>query len=299
VFFDDANRLVVVADLATSLTRSLLRCYPVPLSPAAGSTGDRDGSGSGIDSGGNNGGGGGGGGGNDSGGGGSGGGSSGGGGGGGGGDGSSGNGGGGSRNGDGGGGGGGAPFDIVIAPGAVMDVRFALGLNRLRVAVQRSHAEIEIVRRDMTGGHEQTGTRGGDSSGVGAGLGGFVYKVKKPGERILAFFWSTTPKVDFVVVTSLGVEQHQVVEEGEPSGGMALKLVSEKKKTSAPVSWCIYTHDTRLALLASGRELHHTSTFKSMIANDSRAHQSFRSQVNICAGHWHWAFVDPACWPSH
>jgi hypothetical protein len=31
-----------------------------------------------------------------------------------------------------------------------------------------------------------------------------------------------------------------------------LKLVSEKKKASAPVSWCVYTHDTRLALLASG-----------------------------------------------
>ena len=48
--------------------------------------------------------------------------------------------------------------------------------------------------------------------------------------------------MDFVVVTSLGIEQLQTVPGGR---SLSLKLVSEAKKSSAPISWCIYTHETR------------------------------------------------------
>ena len=181
VFYDDANRLVVVADLSSSLARSTLRCAPVPPSlgdgtTAAATTAQRTP----------------------------------------------------------------APFEVIIAPGPVLSVRVYLDVERSRVAVQRSHVEVEIVRRGVA------------LNPVGGGGGvGFAHKLKRPGERILAFFWSSAPKVDFVVVTSLGVEQHQLTD-GSQDGVAGLRLVSEKKKSSSPVSWCVYTHDTRLALLASG-----------------------------------------------
>ena len=170
VFYDDASRLVVVADVAGSLTRSLLRCHSVPFGPN-----DRPGGGKE------------------------------------------------------------APFDVVVAPGPVLDVRVSLDVNRAHVAVQRSHVDIEIVQRGGGGGggdeaaaslHSPSSSSSSAAAAAAAAAAppaGFTYKLKRSGERILAYFWSTTPKVDFVVVTSLGVEQHQlVVDTG--SGDLELKL---------------------------------------------------------------------------
>ena len=62
--------------------------------------------------------------------------------------------------------------------------------------------------------------------------------------RILGFQWTGTPVSDLLVVTSAGVEFYLVLPER-----CALKLV---KTVQHAVSWCVYSHETRLLLLATG-----------------------------------------------
>ena len=108
--------------------------------------------------------------------------------------------------------------------GKVENLRFSL--THRFVAVQRSDTTLELV--DLTQGNTFTHVcRGGGS---------------KTRWRILGFQWTGTPVNDLLVVTSAGVEFYLVLPERR-----ALKLV---KTVQHSVSWCVYSHETRLLLLA-------------------------------------------------
>ena len=110
--------------------------------------------------------------------------------------------------------------------GKVENLRFSL--THRFVAVQRSDTTLELV--DLTQGNTFTHIcRGGGS---------------KTRWRILGFQWTGTPVSDLLVVTSAGVEFYLVLPER-----CALKLV---KTVQHAVSWCVYSHETRLLLLATG-----------------------------------------------
>ena len=110
--------------------------------------------------------------------------------------------------------------------GKVENLRFSL--THRFVAVQRSDTTLELV--DLTQGNTFTHVcRGGGS---------------KTRWRILGFQWTGTPVSDLLVVTSAGVEFYLVLPER-----CALKLV---KTVQHAVSWCVYSHETRLLLLATG-----------------------------------------------
>jgi hypothetical protein len=111
--------------------------------------------------------------------------------------------------------------------GKVEAVRFSL--NHRFVAVQRSSVQLEFLDLLMGGGFTHT------CHGSG-----------KARWRILGFQWTGTPVSDFFVVTSAGVEFYLVLPDRQ-----MLKLV---KALSLAVSWCMYSHETRLLLLATGAQ---------------------------------------------
>jgi hypothetical protein len=109
--------------------------------------------------------------------------------------------------------------------GPVLDVRFAPPPLRW-VAVQRSPAELEL--RELDSGSTHTHRLRPNQS--------------RPG-RILAFHWTGSAVFDLVVVSTRGADflaLHQ--------GG--LKLV---RSVALAVSWCLYSHETRIVLLATGK----------------------------------------------
>ena len=112
--------------------------------------------------------------------------------------------------------------------GRVENVRFSL--NHRLAAVQRSATEIEFI--DLLLGNN------------------FVHRCKgcnfKGRWRILSYQWTGKPYSDFLVITTAGVEFYLVL----PHIPM-LKLVKTAPHT---VAWCVYSHDTRLLLLATGAQ---------------------------------------------
>ncbi|KAL3533970.1 hypothetical protein ACH5RR_007491 [Cinchona calisaya] len=123
------------------------------------------------------------------------------------------------------------PFDPHVAPscdsineGPVLLVRYSLDSKLL--AVQRSDHEIQIWNRE-----------GGET---------FSYKCRSESDHILGFFWTDSPTCDIVIVKTSGLELLAYSSESK-----SLTLVETKKIN---VSWYIYTHESRLVLLASGMQ---------------------------------------------
>ena len=114
----------------------------------------------------------------------------------------------------------------VESKGKVENVRFSL--NHRFAAVQRSERELEFMDL-LTGAAFAHTCRGGGS---------------KSRWRILSFHWTGTPIADFVVATSAGVEFYLVLPERS-----TLKLV---KQINHSVAWAIYSHVTRMVMLATG-----------------------------------------------
>ncbi|KAG6541704.1 hypothetical protein Mapa_016969 [Marchantia paleacea] len=116
------------------------------------------------------------------------------------------------------------PTITPIKEGPVLGVRFSLDGKIL--AVQRSHHEVEFINKET----------------------GMVFRQQcKPGtERILGLFWSDCPTCDLVLVTSSGLELYSLY-----LGRNGLKLLEAKRSN---VSWYVYTHESRLVLLASGMQ---------------------------------------------
>ncbi|BBM97276.1 regulator of MON1-CCZ1 complex [Marchantia polymorpha subsp. ruderalis] len=116
------------------------------------------------------------------------------------------------------------PTITPIKEGPVLGVRFSLDGKIL--AVQRSHHEVEFINKET----------------------GMVFRQQcKPGtERILGLFWTDCPTCDLVLVTSSGLELYSLY-----LGRNGLKLLEAKRSN---VSWYVYTHESRLVLLASGMQ---------------------------------------------
>jgi hypothetical protein len=113
--------------------------------------------------------------------------------------------------------------------GKVENVRFSL--NHQFVTLQRSDTQLEFLH--IPSGTSFTHTcRGGGSRGRW---------------RILSFYWTGTPVADFVVVTTAGAEFYLVLPETS-----SLRLV---KSIAHSVAWAVYSHVTRLVVLATGTQV--------------------------------------------
>ncbi|KAF3628762.1 hypothetical protein FXO37_29245 [Capsicum annuum] len=108
------------------------------------------------------------------------------------------------------------PSSDLIGEGPILSIRYSLNLKLL--AVQRSPHEVQIQNRES-----------GDT---------FTQKCRSESERILGFFWTDSPTCDIVFVKT-------------SSGIRSLQLAETKKLN---VSWYVYTHESRLVLLASGMQ---------------------------------------------
>ncbi|KAE8679417.1 putative Ribosomal protein S9 [Hibiscus syriacus] len=163
-----------------------------------------------------------------------------------------------------------APFSPNAAPnidsiteGPICSIRFSL--DEKHIAVQRSNTFIQFF-------HRETGET-------------FIHRCKSDSESILGFFWTDCPSCDIVVVKTRPCGQvmklwdfciiHGTVDfllplmhgilisllHDQGHNGLdlfaydhaskSLALVETKKMT---VSWYVYTHESRLVLLASGMQ---------------------------------------------
>ncbi|KAF3627007.1 putative Ribosomal protein S9 [Capsicum annuum] len=116
------------------------------------------------------------------------------------------------------------PSSDLIGEGPILSIRYSLNLKLL--AVQRSPHEVQIQNRES-----------GDT---------FTQKCRSESERILGFFWTDSPTCDIVFVKTSGLELFLC-----SSGIRSLQLAETKKLN---VSWYVYTHESRLVLLASGMQ---------------------------------------------
>ncbi|XP_042048401.1 regulator of MON1-CCZ1 complex isoform X1 [Salvia splendens] len=115
-----------------------------------------------------------------------------------------------------------APSFDPISEGSVLSIRYSLDLKHL--AIQRSSHEIQFWNKET-----------GDT---------FSQKCRSESESILGFFWTDCPTCDIVFVKTSGLELYTYGTESRN-----LQLVQTKKLS---ISWYIYTHESRLVLLASG-----------------------------------------------
>ncbi|GKV34511.1 hypothetical protein SLEP1_g42881 [Rubroshorea leprosula] len=117
-----------------------------------------------------------------------------------------------------------APTTDSISEGPILAVRFSL--DEKLIAVQRSNSEIQFWLRET-----------GET---------FCQKCKSESESILGFFWTDCPLCDIVVVKTSGLDFYSY----DPAS-KSLTLVETRKLN---VSWYVYTHESRLLLLASGMQ---------------------------------------------
>ncbi|KAL4573367.1 hypothetical protein LXL04_020170 [Taraxacum kok-saghyz] len=112
----------------------------------------------------------------------------------------------------------------TISEGPVLSVRYSLDTKI--IAVQRSNHEVQFWVKET-----------GDT---------FSQKSKSESDVILGFFWTDCAVCDIVFVKTSGLDFYTYVPELK-----SLDLVDTKKMN---VSWYIYTHESRLVLLASGMQ---------------------------------------------
>lgn len=116
------------------------------------------------------------------------------------------------------------PESDSIAEGPVLLVRYSLDMKLL--AIQRSNHEVQFWIKET----------------------GYTFKqrCKFESETVLGFFWTDCPTCDVVFVKTSGLDFFSYDSEMR-----SLHLVETKKLN---VSWYIYTHESRLVLLASGMQ---------------------------------------------
>ncbi|XP_011005300.1 PREDICTED: uncharacterized protein C18orf8-like isoform X1 [Populus euphratica] len=132
-----------------------------------------------------------------------------------------------------------APFDPLVAPtsdliseGPILSIRYSLDAKI--IAIQRTSQEIQFF-------HRETGQN-------------FYHKCKPESESILGFFWTDCPRCHFVLVKTSGLDL--LVFDAESK---SFQLVDTRKSN---VSWYVYTHESRLVLLASGMQCKTFSGFQ-------------------------------------
>lgn len=82
--------------------------------------------------------------------------------------------------------------------------------------------------------------------------------------RLLKFFWSPSAACDLVMATEHGLELYQQLSQGQ-----GLRYMGSRKH---PTAWCIYSHESRIALLATGEG----GLWLQVITNASETHLYFR-----------------------
>ncbi|KAL9995241.1 putative WD40-repeat-containing domain superfamily, regulator of MON1-CCZ1 complex [Helianthus debilis subsp. tardiflorus] len=117
-----------------------------------------------------------------------------------------------------------APTTDTISEGPILSVRYSL--DSKLIAVQRSNHEVQFWVRET-----------GET---------FSQKSKSESDSILGFFWTDCAVCDIVFVKTSGLDLYTYMPELK-----SLDLVETKKMN---VSWYIYTHESRLVLLASGMQ---------------------------------------------
>ncbi|VFQ74120.1 unnamed protein product [Cuscuta campestris] len=122
-----------------------------------------------------------------------------------------------------------APTSEAIGVGPVLSIRYSLDSKFL--AIQRSAHEVQILNREAGDIH--------------------IQKCRPESESILGMFWTDCPTCDIVFVKTSGLDLFSYNFESK-----SLHLVESKRLT---VSWYVYTHESRLVLLASGMQC---KTFK-------------------------------------
>ncbi|KAJ6304005.1 hypothetical protein OIU77_017811 [Salix suchowensis] len=123
------------------------------------------------------------------------------------------------------------PFDPHVSPtsdsiseGPILSIRYSLDAKI--IAIQRSSLEIQFF-------HRETGQN-------------FCHKCKPESDSILGFFWTDCPQCDFVLVKTSGLDLLAY-----DADSKSIHVVETKKLN---VSWYVYTHESRLVLLASGMQ---------------------------------------------
>uniref|UniRef100_A0A5B6ZLY4 Uncharacterized protein n=1 Tax=Davidia involucrata TaxID=16924 RepID=A0A5B6ZLY4_DAVIN len=117
-----------------------------------------------------------------------------------------------------------APTSDSISEGPVLSIRYSLDAKF--IAIQRSNHEIQFWNRET-----------GDT---------FSQTCRSELESILGFFWTDCPTCDVVFVKTSGLDLFSY-----NSDLKSLHLVETKRFN---VSWYVYTHESRLVLLASGMQ---------------------------------------------
>ncbi|XP_062205003.1 uncharacterized protein LOC133907035 [Phragmites australis] len=118
----------------------------------------------------------------------------------------------------------GPPNSDPVNEGPVLSVRYSL--DQKAIGIQRSRYEVEFRNRET-----------GETCSK---------KCRADSETILGFFWSDCPTCDVIFVKTSGLDLLVY----EPQSN-ALRLVESKKFN---VSWYLYTHESRMILLASGMQ---------------------------------------------
>lgn len=116
------------------------------------------------------------------------------------------------------------PDSDSINEGPVISIRYSL--DRKVIGIQRSHHEIQFKNRES-----------GES---------FSRRCRPDSESILGFFWTDCPSCDVIIIKTSGIDLLSY----EPELN-TLRLIEARKIN---VSWYIYTHESRMVLLASGMQ---------------------------------------------
>uniref|UniRef100_A0A0D6QVM2 Uncharacterized protein n=1 Tax=Araucaria cunninghamii TaxID=56994 RepID=A0A0D6QVM2_ARACU len=116
------------------------------------------------------------------------------------------------------------PNVATINEGPILSIRYSL--DGKIIGVQRSPQEIELISLEKSTVFKQ--------------------QCKAESECILGFFWTDCPTCDIVIVKTSGLDLYSL--QFELNG---LKFVETKRFN---VSWYVYTHESRLVLLASGMQ---------------------------------------------
>ncbi|TVU30978.1 hypothetical protein EJB05_22638 [Eragrostis curvula] len=118
----------------------------------------------------------------------------------------------------------GPPNSDPVNEGPVLSVRYSL--DHKAIGIQRSRHEIEFRNRET-----------GETC---------IKKSRADSETILGFFWTDCPTCDVILVKTSGLDLLAY----EPQSN-AFRMVDSKKFN---VSWYLYTHESRMILLASGMQ---------------------------------------------
>ncbi|OVA20702.1 Colon cancer-associated Mic1-like [Macleaya cordata] len=124
------------------------------------------------------------------------------------------------------------PTSDSIGEGPVLSIRYSL--EGKVIGIQRSNSEIQFRNRET-----------GEA---------FIQRCRSESESILGFFWTDCPTCDVILIKTSGLDLFSYEPELK-----ALRLVETKKLN---VSWYVYTHESRMILLASGMQCKSFTAFQ-------------------------------------